>query len=287
MNARRRGQTSRGRRRGEVFSVRVTEEEREKLRSLQQVEAGPRALGPWLLWSALRAGVGSTNPGLVVPARAGTTPAAVVPGPGSTDAIAAARYYPAGEVLPAPAERLILDLCAGTGAWSEPYRKAGYRVQLVTLPDSDVRLLEAPGETVWGVLAAPPCDQFSLARNGHPTPRDLLGALEVVSACLRVIAAVRPRWWALENPVGLLGKFLGTPRDVFQPCDFGDPWTKRTAIWGQFTVPQRGPFVKPLGGGPPCEVCDPTKRRTSWCSRPEHRAVTPPGFARAFFEANP
>ena len=44
-------------------------------------------------------------------------------------------------------------------------------------------------------------------------------------------------------------RFLGTPRDVFEPCDFGDPWTKRTALWGNFRLPVRGPFVAPTGGG--------------------------------------
>ncbi len=140
---------------------------------------------------------------------------------------------------------------------------------------------------VWGVLSAPPCDQFSLARNGHPdSPRDLLRGLEVVSACLRVVAVSRPRWWALENPVGLLSRFLGVAADVWEPCDFGDPWTKRTAIWGSYTLPRRGPFVPPLGGGPLCLECDPG-RKTSWCSNAAHRARTPPGFAAAFFRANP
>ena len=150
-----------------------------------------------------------------------------------------------------------------------------------------MRTFEAPMEPVWGVVAAPPCDQFSLARNGHPDlPRDLDSALAVVGACLRIVCAVRPNWWALENPVGLLSHWLGPARDVFDPCDFGDPWTKRTAIWGSFAIPARGPFVEPLGGGPLCVVCDPARRKTTWCSRSDHRAITPPGFARAFFEAN-
>lgn len=81
-------------------------------------------------------------------------------------------------------------------------------------------------------------------------------------------------WRALENPTGLLGHYLGTPRDVWQPCDFGDPHTKRTAVWGDFTIPQRGPFVEPTGTA---------------MSRPTaaERAITPPGFARAFMQANP
>ena len=35
-------------------------------------------------------------------------------------------------------ERIILDLCGGTGAWSRPYKDAGYNVQNVTLPEYDV-----------------------------------------------------------------------------------------------------------------------------------------------------
>lgn len=180
---------------------------------------------------------------------------------------------------------MVLDLCAGSGAWSIPYEAAGYDVRPVTLPE-DVRTYRPP-DGVWGVLAAPPCDQFSIARNGHSSPRDFVRGMETVNACLRIVQQTRPRWWALENPVGLLSRWLGTPRDVFDPCDFGDPWTKRTALWGDFATPARGPYVEPLGGGPLCELCDPGRRRTSWCSSRAHRAVTPAGFARAFFEANP
>ncbi len=191
---------------------------------------------------------------------------------------------------------VILDLCGGSGSWSQPYRDAGYDVRLVTLPEHDVRTYVPPAG-VRGILAAPPCTEFSPARHGSrsrrpggtiiPRPPDHITGMETVNACMRVILQARPVWWALENPVGALGAYLGTPRDTFEPCDFGDPWTKRTALWGEFNLPTRGPFVEPLGGGPFCAVCDPTRRRTSWCNNAAHRAVTPAGFARAFFEANP
>ena len=158
-------------RRGSVFAVRVTDEERARLAALQAQGDGPRALGPWMVWAALRSGgvvpaqradEGGTDPGRpaierVVPPRAGTT----APRPGTTPA----------EVLPdagggstrAIAERVILDLCGGCGAWSRPYREAGYDVRLVTLPVHDVRTYVPPPD-VWGVLAAPPCEEFSTAR---------------------------------------------------------------------------------------------------------------------------
>ena len=49
---------------------------------------------------------------------------------------------------------------------------------------------------------------------------------------------------------------------------------KATALWGEFTLPKRGPFVEPVGSA--------MDRPTA-----EERAITPDGFARAFFEANP
>ena len=190
---------------------------------------------------------------------------------------------------PPVSARLILDLCGGSGSWSQPYRDAGYRVAVVTLPEHDVRTYVPPPD-VWGILAAPPCTEFSMARNGHKStarPPDFIAGMETVNACLRIVLQARPRWWALENPAGHLSKFLGTPRDVFEPHDFGDPWTKTTSLWGEFTLPERGPFVTPLGGGPFCRVCDPDQKRRSWCSNAAHRAVTPPGFAQAFARANP
>jgi hypothetical protein len=194
----------------------------------------------------------------------------------------AARVF--GDPAPPIGERLILDLCAGSGSWSEPYKAAGYPVRRVTWPGEDVRTLVPPDVRVWGLLAAPPCTEFSLAKNGQP--RDFQAGLETVSACLRLVLTCKPVWWALENPVGLLSRWLGRPRFVFDPCDFGDPWTKRTAIWGDFREPTKGPFVQAIdGGGPICAECYPIDPRT--CDVSDHLAVTPAGFARAFFEANP
>lgn len=252
-------QHSRGTRRGSVFSVRISDEEREALEALQGEGRGPRSLGPWLVWRALR-GESPTRAKQHKLER-GTTGARTV--------------------VPAPAARIILDLCGGSGSWSMPYRRAGYDVRLITLAnpgglarDLDVRVFRPPSE-VWGVLAAPPCTEFSIATNGRTEkPRDFVEGMACVNACMRIVLQCKPRWWALENPTGLLAQYLGPPRDVWQPCDFGDPWTKQTAIWGSFAIPKRGPFVEPKGSA--------MQRST-----PAKRAMTPPGFARAFYEANP
>lgn len=58
-------------------------------------------------------------------------------------------------------QKIILDLCGGSGSWSRPYKEAGYDVRLITLPDYDVRTYTPP-DHVYGILAAPPCTEFSV-----------------------------------------------------------------------------------------------------------------------------
>lgn len=230
----------RGNRIGSAFSIRLTDEQRQALREHQARIGGPRGLGPWLVWAAMQ-----------------------------YDSGAIVEHQRVVESITTP--KIILDLCAGSGAWSRPYADAGYDVRLVTWPDHDVRMYIPPAN-VHGVLAAPPCTEFSIAKVGE---RDFDRALVTVVTCLRIIALCRPVWWAMENPGrSLLARFLGPARDTWEPYEFGDSWSKRTAIWGDFTIPKRGPFVESFGSA---------VSRSSAAKR----AITPPGFARAFCEANP
>jgi len=177
--------------------------------------------------------------------------------------------------------KIILDLCGGTGAWSKPYKDAGYDVRVITLPEDDVRLWSFP-HRVYGILAAPPCTHLAGSgarwwkQKGTPA---LLQALSVVDACLRYVVTCKPHFWALENPVGRLFRYLGPPTLYFNPCDYGDPWTKKTLLWGDFNIPKPNP-VEPTEGSKMHLVPPGPKRQ-------EIRSITPPGFARAFFEANP
>jgi len=186
--------------------------------------------------------------------------------------------------------KIILDLCGGTGAWSAPYKEAGYNVLVVTTPGLDVCDF-IPPDNVYGILAAPPCTEFSMARNGHPeNPRDFKKGLQIVDACLRIIWRSRPHFWALENPAGHLSKWLGPPTIFFQPWHFGDPWTKNTALWGDFTPPQRL-FRHRREVMTPADIALSRENRKpqdcgSGRNKAMKRATTPPGFARAFFEVN-
>jgi len=202
------------------------------------------------------------------------------------------RLHQLQEVPALVEDRLILSLCDASGVWPEPYEAAGYRVECIDAArGDDVRFLRYPSRPVYGILAAPPCEKFSQwsrNMNGEPSREELLHALSIVDACLRLVAVCRPVFWALENPSGRLRDYLGRPSFTFDPADFGgylqegearngvefDAYRKRTLLWGRFTPPQRRP-VAPVPG--------------DWTTRtpPHLRSVTPLGFARAFMEANP
>lgn len=191
-----------------------------------------------------------------------------------------------------PNNKIILDLCGGTGAWSKPYKDAGYDVRNITLPDYDVRTY-IPPENVYGILAAPPCTMFSLARTRAKTPRDLKEGMEIVIACLKIIWECRynsaTKFWALENPMGYLRQFLGKPAFTFDPCDFGDPYTKKTDIWGYFNVPKKNPCKLSEEQIARCKINNrklPSISQITSNKQSARRAITPPGFARAFYEAN-
>lgn len=174
----------------------------------------------------------------------------------------------------------ILDLCGGTGSWSKPYAAAGYDVIVVDpLRDGrDVRLLTAKQGRIHGILAAPPCTVWSYARNRYPpSEAEQLASLSVVDACLRVIAVQRPRFWALENPRNKVRRFLGEPRLHFYQWEYGDAGHKPTCIWGDFVPPRKHP--KPR--------TKPSTFRTSKENASPEDAMTPAGFAAAFYEANP
>lgn len=174
--------------------------------------------------------------------------------------------------------RIILDLCGGSGAWSRPYVAAGFDVRLVTLPELNV-LNYKPPRGVTGVLAAPPCDTFSVGYRGGMDADRWRQGLPVVRRCLRIIEQCQLDtpllFWALENPTGHLRKFLGNPPFTFCHWHFGDRGIKPTDLWGNYKLPKLAPDVAKAKS-----VYQTNSHRKAL------RAVTPPGFARAFYVAN-
>jgi hypothetical protein len=207
-------------------------------------------------------------------------------------------------------KKVILSLCGGSGSWEAPYAEsADYRVINVTLPENDVRNYEPP-QNIYGILAAPPCEAFSFAKRpakgkSKNFSMDIGTGLEIVNACLNIIKKADPHFWALENPCGDLNKYLGKPQYVFQPWMFGSYWTKKTCLWGKFTNPspthtlrtcpkldlytrpgRKMPSIAFLHKSAIDKIPEFNPFKNYVKTDYDLRSITPPGFARAFFEAN-
>jgi hypothetical protein len=103
------------------------------------------------------------------------------------------------------------------------------------------------------------------------------------------------KWWAIENPRGLLRQFLGRPAFTFEQWEFEKDarHCKPTDIWGYFNAPKKRIRTKPFSGNrnlyygnwqnPPA----PKGYEHLAGNRAAIRAITPAGFAQAFFKANP
>lgn len=208
--------------------------------------------------------------------------------------------------------KIILDLCGGTGAWSRPYAEdKRFNVYVITLPRYDIfdtiinehtitffnrqdkRGIIIDKNDVYGILAAPTCTMFSLARTTAKTDRDFEQGMKLVEQCLRIIWAVRAhkgsnlRFWALENPRAYLRQFLGVPPLSFTADEFGGNVKKPTDIWGYFNIPKKNKISEgtSLYDNLPV-IPDEYVLPPDLSKQAVRRAITNSAFAIAFYKAN-
>jgi hypothetical protein len=121
--------------------------------------------------------------------------------------------------------------------------------------------------------------------------------MRIISECQYDTASGKQtglKFWALENPFGLLRHFLGHPVLIWNPYDFGDRYQKKTCLWGFFNIPKKHPIE--LSAEEKYKFSTHSQRLPELpagytqfaCrdNRAARRAITPAGFARAFYEAN-
>tara|TARA_Y100001963_G_scaffold159841_1_gene265611 strand:+ start:284 stop:1105 length:822 start_codon:yes stop_codon:yes gene_type:complete len=211
----------------------------------------------------------------------------------------------------------VLSLFDATGEWVRPYYEAGHNCMAIDIQSSgeyseyrvgqddsidvsDINIewfFDQPEMSEYYsridvLLAAPMCTHFCSSGAQYWPQKDSDGRteehLELVYQTLRTVEFLKPSVWCIENPVGRLNKLIPELADVgpwyIQPHHYGDPYTKKTGLWGRFSrdLPRNdvepiracdaGSWLMQLGGS-----SDKTKKL---------RSTTPQGFARAFFEAN-
>lgn len=187
---------------------------------------------------------------------------------------------------------VLLSLFDFSGSWSAPFEEVATVVRVEKKLGTDILTWDYRSlEGVVGILAAPPCTDFSVSGAQYWGEKDRDGRTDysvlLVQKTLEIVDYFQPRFWALENPVGRIERLVsglsGKRLLSFDPCDFGDPYTKRTILWGHFSpflvrrpvkpvrACSQGSWLQTLGG---------KSERTK-----ELRSITPPGFAQAFYEA--
>ena len=152
----------------------------------------------------------------------------------------------------------VLDLFSGTGSATEafdiakdckvtkvdsnPIFYADHQCDIFDFWESDIKHYE-PGyfHFIW---ASPPCKLFSIANcpmsvnwwRGHPKSPEVFLALADVAITLKIIEYLKPQYWALENPRGMLRTVRMMdqyPRRTVTYCQYGHDAMKPTDIWGR------------------------------------------------------
>ena len=203
--------------------------------------------------------------------------------------------------------KTILHLCADLGSDSRPYQlNSEYKVILIGEKIGVENY--TPTEKIYGIIANPVCTELSTAKGFHKE-NDIEKGMFLVNHCLRIIEIAEPKFWVIENPFnGRLKDVLGKPKAVYQPWEYGSPWTKKTALWGNFNIPVPlydnwvdvpkidELYIRPGRPKPALAFLHKSAvdliPEMQWAK--EHikcdadiRSMCSQGFAKAFYEANP
>lgn len=201
--------------------------------------------------------------------------------------------------------KIILHLCADIGSDSKPYADDPNYLVLKIGKDIGVENY-IPDEDIYGVIANPVCTEFSIASGFHKNG-DIDKGMFLVNHCKRIIDICNPVFWVIENPAsGRLKNYLGEPDFVYEPWQFGSPWTKKTALWGVFNKPKKvyqkwedvpkinGLYCRPGRGKPSLAFMHKSHKRFihEWDSFQveddmSFRSLCSQKFAMAFKQANP
>lgn len=195
----------------------------------------------------------------------------------------------------------VLELFAGTRSIGKAFEARGHEVfsvdwdgsfqnidlcaDISTIHADDILKSFGRPDIIW---ASPDCSTYSVAAisrhrrkepNGNLTPVTDYAKFcdDLNQHVLRLILALSPKLWFIENPRGGLRKMdfmKGLPRYTVTYCQYGDERMKPTDIWTNHPNPS---FKPPCSNGDSCHVAAPrgSQTGTQRLKGSKERAVIP------------
>lgn len=196
----------------------------------------------------------------------------------------------------------VLELFAGTRSIGKAFEAKGHEVfsiewdksfenidlyaDIMTVTAEDILRKFGRPDVIW---ASPDCTTFSIAAISHhrrqnPETGNLDPVSDYAKFCdaldqhvLRLIMALSPKYWFIENPRGGMRKMTWMqmlPRYTVTYCQYGDTRMKPTDIWTNHPDPKFKPMCK---NGDPCHVSAPrgAKTGTQGLKGSKERSVIP------------
>jgi site-specific DNA-cytosine methylase len=202
-----------------------------------------------------------------------------------------------------------LELFCGTKSVEKIFRKEGWDTYTVDLeesmnPDLCINVLDLTAEMILDkfgrpdvIWASPPCTKFSVAsigrnwikeKNGNVVAKnkDAEQAKDIVVHTIKLIEELKPKYWFIENPRGMLRKMpfmQELPRYTVTYCQYGDTRMKPTDIWSNHPNPNFKPTCK---NGDTCHEAAPrgSSTGTQGLKNAMDRGVIPPQLCKHIFE---
>lgn len=193
---------------------------------------------------------------------------------------------------------MVLDLYTGKGGFHKGFIDRGHTVITVDnekkfnptivadikkLSASDFEKYRRPGyKYIFDlILASPPCNCFSVLsiprywKNGKPKNQTSKEAIALVKHTQKLIKALDPPYWIMENPRAMLRKIIGRPTGTVTYCQYGARYMKATDLWGKHPP---GLKLRRCKNGDLCHEPAPRGSKTTGVQRlssPEIRALVP------------
>lgn len=160
---------------------------------------------------------------------------------------------------------IILELFSGTASFSNVAKKRGHRVftldidkqfkpnLCIDILDFNINMLPEEFKKPNVIWASPPCTTFSVAsirhywENGKPKNEKTLKGIAIVKKTLEIIKQLKPDYFIIENPRGMLRKqkfIRSIHKDTITYCQYGLKTQKPTDLFNNLNHTFK-PMCKP------------------------------------------